>query len=167
MEKFLINLLNIVLVYTRTDECLQIHVLPDGSIRVYSRNQENNTSKFPDIVNTLIPAALKIAFLSTQANRRLLRVTDASLLTHSSHCKTKKSSESICGNESLDNEDISGRIPITSCIIDSEAVAWDRAAGRILPFQILATRKRKVCNLFVWQRILASRLFVLISLVLF
>lgn len=63
-------------------------------VRIYSRNQEDNTSKYPDLVN-LMPRVL----------------------------------------EGCD---------VQSCIIDSEAVAWDRAKKQILPFQILSTRKRKV-----------------------
>lgn len=67
--------------------------MENGSVHIYSRNQENNTSKYPDIVSRM-PAAL--------------------------------------GSD------------VTSCIIDSEAVAWDRENKQILPFQVLSTRKRKV-----------------------
>ena len=73
-------------------ERAQVHVLEDGQVHIYSRNQENNTSKYPDIV-ARIPSALK---------------------------------ESV-----------------KSCVIDSEAVAWDREKQRIMPFQVLSTRKRK------------------------
>ncbi|KAK0178649.1 hypothetical protein PV327_007523 [Microctonus hyperodae] len=34
-------------------ERAQIHVSEDGTINIYSRNQENNTSKYPDIINRL------------------------------------------------------------------------------------------------------------------
>lgn len=72
---------------------IQLHLLEDGSINIYSRNQENNTSKYPDIIS-----------------------------------RFKK-----C---------IKGEVK--SCIIDTEAVAWDIERQSILPFQVLSTRKRKV-----------------------
>lgn len=75
--------------------CVQIHLLEDGQVMVYSRNQEDNTSKYPDIIARM-PASRK------------------------SH--------------------------VRSAVIDSEAVAWDVDKKQILPFQVLSTRKRKVCH---------------------
>lgn len=74
-------------------ERAQIHIDENGDVKIYSRNQEDNTSKYPDIINRLASA--------------------------------KKDS-------------------VKSCILDCEAVAWDREKEQILPFQILSTRKRKV-----------------------
>merc|ERR1712012_1160880 len=73
-------------------ERAQIHLLEDGSIRIYSRNQEDNTSKYPDIIQRF------------------------------AKCKSES---------------------VKSCVLDSEAVAWDREKKQIQPFQVLSTRKRK------------------------
>uniref|UniRef100_H2YDZ0 DNA ligase n=1 Tax=Ciona savignyi TaxID=51511 RepID=H2YDZ0_CIOSA len=78
--------------YKYDGERAQIHLLPGGEVRIYSRNQENNTSKYPDIISR-VPAMLKEG--------------------------------------------------VESCVIDSEAVAWDNEKKQILPFQVLSTRKRK------------------------
>ena len=53
-------------------ERAQIHLLENGDIRIYSRNQENNTSKYPDIIGRfpswLIPSAnVRSAILDTEA----------------------------------------------------------------------------------------------------
>lgn len=66
----------------------------NGDIYIYSRNQENNTSKYPDIISRL---------------------------------------DFIKGPN------------VKSFVMDSEAVAWDKEKKKIMPFQILSTRKRKVC----------------------
>lgn len=73
-------------------ERAQIHLKEDGTINIYSRNQEDNTTKYPDII-----ARFK---------------------------------------NSLGEK-------VKSCVIDSEAVAWDPEKKQILPFQVLSTRKRK------------------------
>ncbi len=73
-------------------ERAQVHLTVDGKVNVYSRNQENNTSKYPDIVARF------------------------------AGCKSPS---------------------VETCVVDSEAVAWDRQKGQILPFQVLSTRKRK------------------------
>lgn len=78
--------------YKYDGERAQIHILENGEVRIFSRNQEDNTSKYPDIISR-IP-------------------------------QVKKES-------------------VRSCVLDSEAVAWDREKKQIQPFQVLTTRKRK------------------------
>eukprot|EP00195_Chlamydomonas_chlamydogama_P015251 CAMPEP_0202891666 /NCGR_PEP_ID=MMETSP1392-20130828/1671_1 /ASSEMBLY_ACC=CAM_ASM_000868 /TAXON_ID=225041 /ORGANISM="Chlamydomonas chlamydogama, Strain SAG 11-48b" /LENGTH=944 /DNA_ID=CAMNT_0049575491 /DNA_START=248 /DNA_END=3082 /DNA_ORIENTATION=+ len=78
--------------YKYDGERAQIHVLEDGSVMIFSRNAENNTGKYPDIVQR-VHGALKPG--------------------------------------------------IKSIVFDSEAVAWDKEKKKILPFQVLSTRKRK------------------------
>uniref|UniRef100_T1JW70 DNA ligase n=2 Tax=Tetranychus urticae TaxID=32264 RepID=T1JW70_TETUR len=73
-------------------ERAQIHLLENGEVRIFSRNQEDNTSKYPDIIS---------------------RMKDVI------------------------------KPDVKTCIIDSEAVAWDSQEQQILPFQVLSTRKRK------------------------
>ncbi|XP_022095560.1 DNA ligase 1-like [Acanthaster planci] len=79
--------------YKYDGERAQIHLLGNRKIHIYSRNQENNTSKYPDIIKRL-PSA-------------------------------------------YDPE------KVKTCVLDAEAVAWDRENQQILPFQVLSTRKRK------------------------
>uniref|UniRef100_A0A669DLP6 DNA ligase n=1 Tax=Oreochromis niloticus TaxID=8128 RepID=A0A669DLP6_ORENI len=78
--------------YKYDGERAQIHILESGEVRIFSRNQEDNTSKYPDIISR-IP-------------------------------KVKKDS-------------------VVSCVLDTEAVAWDHEKKQIQPFQVLTTRKRK------------------------
>ncbi|XP_075047419.1 DNA ligase 1 isoform X2 [Mixophyes fleayi] len=78
--------------YKYDGERAQIHILENGEVHIYSRNQENNTSKYPDII------------------ARIPQVK---------------------------------RDEVKSCILDSEAVAWDPQKKQIQPFQVLTTRKRK------------------------
>lgn len=78
--------------YKYDGERAQVHLLEDGSMRIYSRNGENMTERYPEI---------NIADF----------IRDTSLSK--------------------------------SLILDCEAVAWDNEQKKILPFQVLSTRKRK------------------------
>ena len=82
--------------YKYDGERAQIHVVSPGEVRIFSRNQENMTARFPDVIDRL-PRHL---------------------------------GESV-----------------TSCVLDSEVVARDTEKNRILPFQVLTTRKRKGVSL--------------------
>lgn len=78
--------------YKYDGERAQVHLLPCGEVHIYSRNSENNTSKYPDIIARM-PNVIK-------------------------------------GH-------------VQSFVIDCEAVAYDLEEKKILPFQVLSTRKRK------------------------
>ncbi|KAA0190230.1 DNA ligase [Fasciolopsis buskii] len=108
--------------YKYDGERAQIHVLSTGVIHVYSRNQEDNTAKYPDIVNNLMPRVISSSKLGLQYQKLLDGDADVP--------------------ESVDSNTVSC-VPVESCILDSEVVAWDRQANQILPFQVLSTRKRK------------------------
>ena len=80
--------------YKYDGERAQLHLSEDGKMFIYSRNSENMTERYPD----LIPVVNAL--------------------------KAKNST-------------------IKSLILDCECVAWDSVNNKILPFQILSTRKRK------------------------
>lgn len=82
--------------YKYDGERAQIHLLPNGDVRIYSRNSEDMSQRYPDLVSIIKE------FSKTQEH--------------------------------------------TSLILDCEAVAWDRINKKILPFQVLSTRKRKDVN---------------------
>jgi DNA ligase 1 len=88
---------------------------------VYSRNSENNTTKYPDVIEDL----QKILNLKVMA-------------------PAKKNALQIIKNETKEEEDDKKECQkVTSAIIDSEVVAFDTEKKVILPFQVLSTRKRK------------------------
>ncbi|EGW31342.1 uncharacterized protein SPAPADRAFT_56206 [Spathaspora passalidarum NRRL Y-27907] len=82
--------------YKYDGERAQVHVLPDASVRIYSRNSEDMSQRYPDLI---------------------------SIIT-----------------------EFSKQQELHSMILDCEAVAWDRVQNKILPFQVLSTRKRKDVN---------------------
>ncbi|KAK6464297.1 ATP-dependent DNA ligase [Scheffersomyces coipomensis] len=80
--------------YKYDGERAQVHLLADGTIRIYSRNSEDMSQRYPDLISIL---------------REVLNSKEAGV----------------------------------SMVLDCEAVAWDRTNNKILPFQVLSTRKRK------------------------
>lgn len=84
--------------YKYDGERAQIHRLADGTVKVFSRNSEDMTQKYPDVV-ALIP--------------QVCTNTDSTSTTSSTF------------------------------VLDCEVVAWDVQQQKLLPFQILSTRKRK------------------------
>lgn len=78
--------------YKYDGERAQVHLQDDGKLKVYSRNMEDMSQRYPD----LLSGSTKFAADGT-----------------------------------------------SSYILDCEAVAWDREQKKILPFQVLSTRKRK------------------------
>lgn len=82
--------------YKYDGERAQVHLSSDGQVRIYSRNSEDMSQRYPDLISIIKE------FSKTQEH--------------------------------------------TSMILDCEAVAWDRVQKKILPFQVLSTRKRKDVN---------------------
>lgn len=80
--------------YKYDGERAQVHLLNTGEVRVYSRNSEDMSQRYPDIVDSVK------GFLTPGVDTK-------------------------------------------SLILDCEAVAWSREENKILPFQVLSTRKRK------------------------
>lgn len=80
--------------YKYDGERCQLHLLPDGSIKIFSRNSEDMSQRYPDLIE-------------------------------------------VIENLKSMNKDLQ------SLILDCEAVAFDRELNKIMPFQILSTRKRK------------------------
>lgn len=101
----------------------QIHRLENGQVLVYSRNSENLTDKYPDLLDRLKAVRCLCTVLRIYAG-----------------CADNGS-----GAHRLDTSVAQAAKPgVQSFILDCEAVAWDREERHILPFQVLSTRKRKV-----------------------
>ena len=94
---------------------------------MYSRNSENNTSKYPDIIEML---------------QEILNLKPSKKASEKSNSEDKNQNEDA-GVES--NKEVSTKVK--TAIIDAEVVAYDTENKVILPFQVLSTRKRKVVKL--------------------
>lgn len=86
--------------YKYDGERAQVHLLPNGEVRVYSRNSEDMSERYPDLLSIVKDFIKETNELANAETPKLM-------------------------------------------ILDCEAVAWDREKNKILPFQVLSTRKRK------------------------
>lgn len=91
-----------------------MHLLENGTLKIFSRNSEDNTDKYPDLIEVL----------------RRSKVRRALQYTHFTSLHFTSPGSQVEG--------------VTSFVIDAEVVAFDRERGCILPFQVLSTRKRRV-----------------------
>ncbi|ODV58859.1 DNA ligase (ATP) CDC9 [Ascoidea rubescens DSM 1968] len=88
--------------YKYDGERAQIHLIHDNGeekIKVFSRNSEDMSQRYPDIIDSI---------------RGFIKKNKIGM--------------------------------VKSLVLDCEAVAWDRDESKILPFQVLSTRKRKDVN---------------------
>lgn len=127
--------------YKYDGERAQIHILEDGSIKIYSRNSENNTSKYPDVIEFL------------REHLKLVNGDDSKEKKAKSDEKEAKSKDEDESEEKKDeseekdeanDEETETRRQVRSAILDAEVVAYDIEKHIIQPFQKLTTRKRKV-----------------------
>ncbi|KAI3374659.1 hypothetical protein L3Q82_021236, partial [Scortum barcoo] len=148
----------------------EIHILESGVVRVFSRNQEDTTSKYPDIISRIpkglgrrgpLPRLLPKPHC-TCPSWTFLRVV--SLLeggptspfraepgrvpwakTRPPGARLRAPTPGLApgwGPGNANPGDVK-EDSVVSCILDSEAVAWDPERKQIQPFQVLTTRKRK------------------------
>lgn len=61
---------------------LKIHVLENGEIHIYSRNQENNTSKYPDIIERMPKVGIFLPSLPLAMLTYNLQIMSFSICAH-------------------------------------------------------------------------------------
>lgn len=137
-------------------------------MKIFSRNQEDNTGKYPDIISRIPkvgvchPLSLGRGSSSqrTKACPGQLGAAGGSLV--SGHQWTLRATAGegnlfpcvyLWPSSSTSHQAwvspflFQIKLPsVTSFILDTEAVAWDREKKQIQPFQVLTTRKRKVAS---------------------
>ena len=137
-------------------ERAQIHLLADGRIMIYSRNSEDHTGKYPDVIRNL-PHAFN-TFVGQKSDAAATTAATIVEVTEGEETKEESkeaetataaaaSSSAAAAATAVvpaaDAGDVGASPLLKSFIIDAEVVAWDRVQRKILPFQTLSTRKKK------------------------
>ena len=106
--------------YKYDGERAQIHQLADGSVKVFSRNLLETSSKFPEVP----------LFVQEAAN--------AAILAAKNEEKSNGDDEDVGGS----NGDLDSTNAVTSFAMDAEVVAYNPKTKQLVPFQVLSTRKK-------------------------
>lgn len=128
-------------------ERAQVHILDNGTVKIFSRNSEDTTSKYPDLGIALKMAMGRLPAEPIYPTSSSSSATSASSASASGEVVTDVSSLTNSSSSSSAAAPTTARIPIVSCVLDGEAVAYDREKGQLLPFQILSSRQRKDATL--------------------
>ncbi|KAG8237852.1 hypothetical protein J437_LFUL002461 [Ladona fulva] len=135
----------------------KIHLLEDGSVKIFSRNQEDNTSKYPDVIGRL-RNCIRTCSERDKEEEKIEKEKSKASTEAKSDDDAKDDVDSVSKNDSemeVDEEVVKDKeesetvkveeeSSVKTCILDCEAVAWDVEQKCILPFQKLATRKKKI-----------------------
>ena len=123
-------------------ERAQIHLLQDGTVKIFSRNSEDNSEKYPDLREVIRRNRCEVMLLLLpHAYTMLLLMTHVftpSITNTHTHPFINQTTFSILSPHPVNGQGL------TNCVIDAEVVAYDREKKCLLPFQVLSTRKRKV-----------------------
>lgn len=125
-------------------ERIQIHIKPDGTVALFSRNMEVLNGKYPDVAE-IVTEALKQGKLSKPEAEAISGDEPAAgpkdaLLAASVEVTPV---EVALGQVAVSEEVNDVGEGMTDFILDGEVVAYDHEKHEILPFQVLSTRKRK------------------------
>ena len=114
-------------------ERAQVHALPGGRVRIFSRNSEETTSRFPDLA-LVLQSAMGLTPLPVDVGEGAGGRAGGGM--------GDTTASGVTAGDAASHPP-----PVQSCVLDGEAVAYDRATGRLLPFQVLSTRSRKDATL--------------------
>ncbi|GIQ81488.1 DNA ligase, ATP-dependent [Kipferlia bialata] len=143
--------------YKYDGERAQIHRLPDGSIKVYSRNLEDVSARYTDMQESLCEAASNVlSYVHGLKSSQRKKAQGPFVGTEAEEKKTKAKKGMVIDDddESSEEDETEGMAVDTAegtedgpkdgtFIIDGECVAYDPVNNKILPFQALTRRVRK------------------------
>lgn len=132
--------------YKYDGERAQVHALPNGTVRIFSRNSEETTSRFPDLAVAL-SAAMGLTPMPAPDVMADGAEKNPNVGEGGSSAAAAAPLPSDADGSASAADSGAPFTPVQSCVLDGEAIAYDRATGRLLPFQILSTRSRKDATL--------------------